>query len=318
MRAKDGAMLLALSALWGAAFLFYKIASPVLGPVALVEMRVAIAGVVLLGCVLAMRTKLDLRARWRQYLMVGMLNSAIPFVLIAAAELNLTAGLAAILNATSPLFGAVVAALWMKEALTLKKVIGLVLGLAGVALVVGWSPLPFSAVLALSIGASLSAAAFYGLASVYTKVHVQGASPLALSTGSQLGAALAVAPFIVVAPPQHSPSLPVLLAVVTLGVLCTAVAYLLYFRLIADIGPTRALTVTFLVPVFGVLWGVLFLSESLAWSTIAGSGVILLGTGLVTGVLGWRKAPSVERLETLSQPGETAAHAQAGSRPISS
>ena len=300
MTTKDGVMLLALSAIWGGAFLFVRIGAPVLGPVVLIELRVLIAGVVLLGCALAIRKRLDLQARWRQYLVVGILNSAIPFTLIATAELNFTAGLAAILNATSPLFGAVVAALWIKEALTIKKVIGLLLGLVGVALVVGWSPLPFSAVVALSVGASLAAAVFYGIAGVYTKVHVQGASSLGLATGSQLGAALFLAPFTVVAPPRHSPSLPVLLAVLTLGVVCTAVAYLLYFRLIANIGPTRALTVTFLLPVFGIFWGVIFLHEPLTWSTLAGFGVILLGTGFVTGVLRGRKAQTAGKLDAAS------------------
>jgi drug/metabolite transporter (DMT)-like permease len=304
MQCKDGAMLLALSAIWGGSFLFVRIGAPVLGPVALIELRVLIAGLVLLGYALATRKQLELRKRWRHYLAVGILNSAIPFTLIATAELNLTAGLAAILNATSPLFGAVVAALWIKEALTLKKIIGLVLGLAGVALVVGWSPLPFSLVVALSVGASLAAAVFYGIASVYTKVHVRGASSLGLSTGSQLGAALFLAPFTMAAPPQHVPSYSVLLAVLALGVFCTAIAYLLYFRLIATIGPTRALTVTFLVPVFGVFWGVVFLHEPLTWSTILGFGIILVGTGFVTGVLGWRKAASASARSEVAEGAE--------------
>lgn len=299
MKAKDGAMLLALSAIWGGAFLFMRVGAPVLGPIALIQARVAIAGVTLLLCGLALRKGLDLRARWRQYLVVGILNSAIPFTLIATAELKLTAGLAAILNATSPLFGAVIAALWLKEALTLKKVVGLLLGLVGVALVVGWSPLPFSLALVLSVAASLTAAVFYGVASVYTKAHVQGASPLALSTGSQLGAALFLIPFTAVVPPQHAPSAQVLLAVVSLGVVCTALAYLLYFRLIANIGPTRALTVTFLAPVFGIFWGVLLLREPLTWTTVLGFGIILIGTGFVTGVLGGQKAPSAPAQQPL-------------------
>jgi drug/metabolite transporter (DMT)-like permease len=301
MSAKDGAMLLALSAIWGGAFLFMRVGAPVLGPIALIEARVSIAGVTLLLCALALRKGLDLRARWRQYLVVGILNSAIPFTLIAAAELRLTAGLAAILNATSPLFGAIVAALWMNEALTLKKVVGLLLGLVGVALVVGWSPLPFSVALALSVAASLTAAIFYGVASVYTKVHVQGASPLALSTGSQLGAALFLVPFTAAVPPQHAPGLEVIVAVVSLGLVCTAAAYLIYFRLIANIGPTRALTVTFLAPVFGIFWGVLLLREPLTWTTVLGFGIILTGTGFVTGVLGRRKAQSAPAQPSLSE-----------------
>ncbi len=285
MKTRDVVMLLALSTLWGGSFLFIRVAAPVLGPVVLVELRVLIAGVALLLYVAATRSKLDLRARWRQYLLVGLINSAIPFLLISTAELHLTAGLAAILNATSPLFGALVAAVWIKEALTANKLIGLALGVLGVGVLVGWSPFPFTAVVALSIGASLAAAASYGLASVTIKVKAQGTSPLALATCSQLGASLFVLPLTVVAPPQHQPTLPVILSVATLALASTAVGYLLYFRLIANVGPTRALTVTFLVPVFGVLWGVLLLSEPLTWGTLAGFAIILAGTGCVTGIL---------------------------------
>ena len=289
MNAKDGAALLVLSILWGSSFLCYRIASPVLGPVALVEARVVLAGVALLLYALATRSALDLRARWRHYLMVGILNSAIPFLFIATAELRLTAGLAAILNATSPLFGAIVAALWIKEALTAPKALGLLLGLLGVGVLVGWSPLPLSAAIALSIGASLAAAAFYGVGGVYTKVYLRGSSPLALATCSQVGASLFVAPLAVGFPPQHAPNAEVLWAVAVLALVCTAGGYLIYFRLITNIGPTRALTVTFLTPFFGVLWGVILLGEAITWSTIVGFAIILAGTGFVTGIVRLRR-----------------------------
>jgi drug/metabolite transporter (DMT)-like permease len=289
MSAKDGAMLFALAILWGGSFLCYRIAAPVLGPVALVEARVLLAGLALLTYALATRSALDLRARWRHYLMVGILNSAIPFLFIATAELKLTAGLAAILNATSPLFGAIVAALWIKEALTTQKAIGLLLGLLGVSVLVGWSPLPVSAALVFSIGASLAAAAFYGVGGVYTKIYLRGASPLALATCSQVGASLFVAPLIVPFPPQQAPGAEVIWAAVILALVCTAGGYLIYFRLIANIGPTRALTVTFLTPFFGVLWGILLLGETLTWSTIVAFAIILAGTGFVSGILRLRR-----------------------------
>ncbi|GHO50223.1 DMT family transporter [Ktedonospora formicarum] len=162
MKIKDGGSLFLLSVLWGGSFLFIRIAAPVLGPVVLMTMRVLIAGAALLLVVLATRNHLELRQRWRHYLVIGIINSAIPFTLIAAAELHLTAGLAAILNATTPLFGAVIAAIWIKEALTIPKVIGLMLGLLGVGVLVGWSPFPLTIELGLSIAASLAAAACYG------------------------------------------------------------------------------------------------------------------------------------------------------------
>ena len=296
MKSKDVGALLVLSALWGGSFLFIRIAAPVLGPVVLIELRVLVAGGALLLYALAIGRNLELRKRWVHYLVIGIINSALPFTLIATAELHLTAGLAAILNATSPLFGAVIAAIWIKEALTAKKVLGLLLGVAGVGVLVGWSPFPFSAPLAFSIGASLTAAAFYGLAVVYTKVYVRGANSGAVATCSQLGAALFLFPWTFVVPARHLPSLTVVLAVAALALLCTAVAYLIYFSLIETIGPTKALTVTFLSPVFGVLWGILFLGESLTVSTILGFGIILVGTGFVTGVLRFPKervAPGV-------------------------
>jgi drug/metabolite transporter (DMT)-like permease len=296
MNTKQIGALLLLSALWGGSFLFVRIAAPVLGPVLLIELRVLIAGVALLVYMLVTRSAFDLRARWKHYLVIGIINSAIPFTLIATAELYLTAGLAATLNATSPLFGAVVAAIWIQEALTKKKVIGLALGLLGVSILVGWSPFPFSVTLAVSVAASLAAAACYGIAGVYTKVYMQGASSKAVATCSQLGAALVLLPLTIVAPSRHAPTPIVLLAVVALALLGTAVAYLLYFWLIEHAGPTRALTVTFLAPIFGVLWGTVLLSEPLSLSTFIGFGIILMGTGFVTGIL-LRKEPIIPPVE---------------------
>jgi len=296
MNTKQIGALLLLSALWGGSFLFMRIAAPVLGPVQLIELRVLIAGVALLVYMLVTRSAFDLRARWKHYLVIGIINSAIPFTLIATAELYLTAGLAATLNATSPLFGAVVAAIWINEALTKKKVIGLALGLLGVSILVGWSPFPFSLTLAISVAASLAAAACYGIGGVYTKVFMQGASSKAVATCSQLGAALVLLPLMFVAPSRHAPTPIVLLAVVALALLGTAVAYLLYFWLIEHAGPTRALTVTFLAPIFGVLWGTVLLSEPLSLSTFIGFGIILMGTGFVTGIR-LRKEPIIPPVE---------------------
>ncbi|HEY4034256.1 MAG TPA: DMT family transporter [Ktedonobacteraceae bacterium] len=170
------------------------------------------------------------------------------------------------------------------ELLTTKKVIGLLLGIVGVGMVVGWSPLPFSVALAFSVVASLAAAAFYGLGGVYTRVYIRGASSVALATCSQISASLSVFSLTFVVPLQHIPTLSIVLAVVALGLLGTAVGYLIYFQLIENVGPTQALTVTFLAPIFGVLWGVLLLGESVTLSTIIGFGIILAGAGLVTGV----------------------------------
>ena len=284
MKPGDLGALLLLSALWGGSFLFIRVAVPVLGPVTLVEVRVLLAGLALVAYAAATVGVPDLRSRWRQYATIGTLNSAIPFALISTAELHLTASLASILNATSPLFSALIAAIWIGDALTVRKTIGLVLGFAGVAVLVGWSPLPLTATVVLSVGASLLAAAFYGLAGVYTKARVTGAPPLALAIGSQLSAALVLLPLVPLAPPTRAQSGNVVLCMLALALFSTALAYLLYFRLIVNVGPTKALTVTFLVPIFGVTWGALFLGESITLSTLAGCAIILAGTALITGL----------------------------------
>lgn len=271
MRAEHLGRLLLLAALWGGSFLFMRIAAPVLGPIVVAESRVLIAGVALLLYACAAKRPMELRSRWRQYL-------------IAAAQLRLTASLAAILNATSPLFGAVIAAVWIKDSLTMRKIGGLILGIAGVAVLVGRSPMDVSVEMALSVGASLMAAGFYGIASVYTKAKVAGAPSLGMAVGSQLGASLLLLPLIPIVPPFSLPSVGVLFCVVLLALGSTGLAYLLYFRLIVDIGPAKALTVTFLIPIFGVMWGALFLGEKITFSELGGCVIILVGTFLVLGM----------------------------------
>jgi drug/metabolite transporter (DMT)-like permease len=283
MKTKDVVSLLILSALWGGSFLFIRVASLELGPILLIELRVLIAGLTLLFYALATGLKLEIKTYWRQYLIIGLLNSAIPFTLIATAELNLSAGYAAILNATTPLFGAIVAAAWLNEALTVKKIAGLILGLVGVVVVFGLGSLSFSGVIFLSIGASILAAAFYGFAGVYTKVNGKGIRPYNLATCSLLAAALWLAPLTPFALPQSGPDLNGILAVLALALLSTAFAYLLFFGLIESAGPTRTLTVTFLAPIFGVIWGIIFLGEGLTGATVVGFAIILAGTVLVTG-----------------------------------
>jgi drug/metabolite transporter (DMT)-like permease len=278
---KNLSALLLLSALWGGSFLFMRIAAPALGPILLIELRVALATLALLGYGAMARKLPPLGPRWRPYLMIGIINSAVPFVLIATAELHLPASLAATLNATTPLFGALVAALWLREAFPLRRVLGLGLGFAGVAVLVGLGPIPLSPVVLGSIGLSLLAALSYGVAAVYTKVHMPGGQPQALATYSQLFAGVVLLPLLPFALPDHAPSGTVVGSVLALALLCTAFAYLLYFHLIITVGPTRATMVTYLSPAFGTLWGFLFLQEKLGPGSIAGFGLILLSVALV-------------------------------------
>lgn len=305
MAPADLRRLLLLGAVWGASFILIRIAAPVVGPIVLVEGRVLIAALCLFLYARARKSRLQLRARWPQYLLIGGLNSALPFALIAATELRLSASMAAILNATSPLFGALFSALWLREPLTGRKVTGIVVAVAGVAIVVGFSPLPLNAPTLLAVGSSLLAATCYGLAGTYTRARVHGAPPLGMAVGSQLAAALLLAPVVPFVLPRAAPPLPVVISVALLGVFSTACAYILFFRLLVNVGPTRTLTVTFLTPVFGMLWGAIFLREAVTPTRVAGCLVILLGAAMVTGLALPQSALPQQRQPRSEERGDT-------------
>jgi len=276
--------LILLGAIWGSSFLFIRVAVSALGPFVLMELRVGLAAVALALYAFALRRAPKLRYRWKQFLVLGTFNAAIPFSLIATAEIHLTASLAAILNSTTVLFAALVAALWIGEALTSRKVAGIVVGIVGVAVLVGWDPIPLNAITLLSVGASLAAALSYALGGVYVKRAFTGMPPLTMAIGQQVAAAAILLPLAAFTVPAEMPSLTVAISALALALLCTAVAYLLYFRLITNVGPTKTLTVTFLSPGFGVLFGVLILDEPFNLGTVAGLGIVLLGVALVTGI----------------------------------
>ena len=211
----------------GGSFIFIRVAVPILGPIVTAEVRVLIAGLTLLLYATAISAQLELRSRWFQYLLIGALNSAIPFALISTAEMHLTASIAAILNATTPLFGAVISTLWLKDPLTGRKIVGIAISIIGVIILVGWSPLIRNYVTFVSIGASLLASALYGLASVYTKAKTTDAPPLGMAVGSQLGASLLLIPALPFVPPMSWPSPMVMLCVLTLALLSTALGSVL-------------------------------------------------------------------------------------------
>ena len=276
--------LLLLSAIWGASFIFFRIIAPVLGAIWTAQGRVLIAGLALLLVALVTRAHLQ----WRRYgawiAGIGILNSGLPFALIAFAELRLTAGMAAILNATSPLWGALVGAVFFREVFSLYKGVGLALGIAGVTILVGWTPLEAGLMTTLSVLAMLTATLCYGVSSNLTKANLQGAPLIGTVVGSQLASSLALAPLMPFDLPRATPNLTVWLCLLALALVCTAVAYLLYYGLILELGATRALTVTFLAPIFGTLWSALFLGEDVTLIKVIACVVILCGAGFVTGV----------------------------------
>ena len=285
MSAADLQRLLLLSAIWGSSFIFFRVISPVLGPIWTAEFRVLIAGLVLLAFALISRTELKFRQHGPWYAIVGILNSGIPFALIAFAQLKLTASMAAILNATTPMWSAIIGALFFRDAFTAWKGLGLLMGFAGVVVLVGWSPLDPGLQTVLSIGAMLLATLCYGIASNFTKAKLQGAPLWGMAVGSQLASSLALAPLMPWNPPRAEPSALVIACLLALALVCTAAAYLLYFRLILDLGAVRSSTVTLLVPIFANIWGAIFLHEAVTPEKILACAIILSGVGFVTGML---------------------------------
>lgn len=281
MRSADLVRLLILAAIWGASFLFMRIVAPVLGALWTAEVRVAIAGVAMLAFMLFTNRGMDFRANWKHYLVLGTLNSALPFALFSYAALTLPAGYSAILNATSPLWGALVGAAVLGEVLTSRKIAGLVTGVVGVAFLVRLGPAQFSPAVMLAALACVAAALCYGIAGAYSKKKSSGIAPPLMATGSQLGAALVLLPFLPLSPVRGEITPFVMLIASLLALLCSAVAYFIYFRLIADIGPTKALTVTFLIPLFALVWGSVFLGEAINFNTLIGCALVVLATWLV-------------------------------------
>jgi drug/metabolite transporter (DMT)-like permease len=282
MTAADSARLVALAAIWGAAFIFLRVVAPVLGPVWTAELRVLLGGLALLVWFRAIGFDPALRRHWRAYLAVGTINSALPFSMFGFAAMHLPASIMAILNSTSPMFGMLFGALFAGERVTLAKLAGLSAGAAGVALVVQPGGVGASPMFGWAIAAALGACACYGMTGVVIRHFGRDAPPRGVAAGNQLAAALVLLPLLPFVPPTAAPTLLVAGNMLALALLASGIAYLLYFRLIADVGALRALTVTFLIPVFGALWGWLFLGETLPAAAFAGAALIITGTVLVT------------------------------------
>ena len=290
MRPADLSRLVLLAAIWGGSFLFVRMAVGAIGPLWLTELRVGIAAVAMLIYARATGFALSPRQNWRPYLVLGVLNTALPWGLYAWSGKHIGASYMAILNAAAPWFAAICGAIWLGEKLSWRKLLGLALGMLGVALLVGFGPIAVSPEVLLAVLACIGATACYALAGVYVKKRAGKIAPRALTVGSLIAASLVVMPFLPAPPAAAAFSWQVTLAVLGISLVCSAAAYLIYFRLIANIGPTRTFTVTFLIPVFGTLWGALFLGEPVGLSTFAGGAVIVIATALVLGV-GTRRGP---------------------------
>jgi len=296
MRTRDLINLLVLGMLWGLSFVLIRVAAPEFGAFALMEARVVMAALVLLPVVVARREAASIRRHWRAIAMLGLVHYAIPFCLLAFALLTLTGGYSAIINASAPLFAGTVAWAWTGERPVPGRIVGLVTGLCGVILLVGGRLDVGAEAAGPAVAAAVLAAFCYGFAAVLAKQKLTGVSPLAVSAGSMAVASAVLLPIALLYWPDVPPSGNAWGHAAMLGVACTAVAFGLYFRLIAAVGPAKAITVTFLIPVFAVLFGAIFVGESVTPRMLGGGAVILLGTGLSTGVLSW----SAKRQENVS------------------
>jgi len=284
-----------LGAIWGSSFLFMQLASVEFGPLPTAALRVAIASAFLLPWVWWKGLMPPLKVHWRKVFFVGLLNSGIPFACYTFALLHISTGLSSILNATVPLFGALIAWIWLNDRPNGIRILGLGIGFLGVLMLAtgqasfvthetgtatGWAVL-----------ACLTATFCYGLSASFTRKYLQGIPPLVTATGSQLGATLGLFLPALAWPPTQWPSTTAWAALLVVGVLCTGVAYILYFRLIENAGPAKTLTVTFLVPVFAIAYGVILLGERITPGMMGWGAVILLGTGLSSGVLTFSRKP---------------------------
>ena len=281
-----------LGALWGSSFLFMRFSALEFGAMATAAGRVAIAAAFLLPIVLIKGLLPELQKHWKKIFFMGIFNSAIPFACFAYALLSITTGLSAILNATVPMFGALVAWVWLKDKPALSRVVGIVIGFTGIALL-AWDKATFKpdasgAAPGWAVLACLLACLCYGIAASFTKKYMAGINPMVTAAGSQMGATLGLLAPAVWLWPARPPTTTAWLSLVVLGIACTGIAYILYFRLIEKAGPQRTLTVTFLIPVFAVFYGAVFLAEVVTPWMLLCAVVIVCGTALATGLVSFK------------------------------
>jgi drug/metabolite transporter (DMT)-like permease len=292
MKPRDLFDFVLLAALWGASFLFMRVGAPEFGPIALIGLRVLIAAVCLWPLLWFMQRGAigAMRAHTAPLAVVGITNSALPFCLLAFATLSLTAGFTSLINASVPLWAALIGLVWLRAPMNAAQWLGLALGVVGM-VILTWGKVDFKpGGSGIAILAGLIATCSYGFSTLYAKKRLSSVRPLGVATGSQTAAAIALLPLTVWFWPKTHPSAGAWLSLILLGTFSTALAYILYFRLIAGLGGQKASTVTFLIPVFAALWGWALLGEAVTISMIIGGIVILGGTALTLGLLARRSA----------------------------
>lgn len=281
MKPADWIRYLTLCAIWGSSFVFIRICAPTFGPVLTAAGRMAIGGVVVLLWLKATGFDSQWRThRWR-YAKVGILGSGIPFLCFGIGGLTLPSSLLSIINACTPLFGAVFAAIWLGEGLGWKRVSGIVLGLTGVTLANGLGNVALTSTTVLAIGITLLAPMFYALSGIYIKLQATDLPPKGTAAWGLLSATPILLLGLPAAPPLEVPPPTAWVALAVLGMACTGLAMAIFYRLLANIGPTATTTITFILPIFGMFWGWLILSEAITPGMIGGSALLIVGTLLV-------------------------------------
>ncbi len=280
----DLTSLLFLGAVWGAAFLFLRIAAPEVGPAWAAEIRL-VMGAAVLAVVAGRRTLIAARGRIRSFVITGALFSAVPFTLISFATVTLPAGFTALLNAATPLFTAAIAVGFMGQRFAWHVVAGLALGVAAVIVLVGWSPLEPGAATMLAVAAGLGAPASYAIAGNYARARMAGVEPLELATGMLVAGAVVALPVALLTGAPRMPALDGAVSLLAVGVLSTAIAWPIFFRVLRRTTPTAASTVTFIVPAFALTWGSIVLAEPVGVGLLVGFALILVSLVLVLGIV---------------------------------
>jgi drug/metabolite transporter (DMT)-like permease len=289
MKLSDTLLLILLAAIWGSSFIFMRATAADFGPVVLITLRIGIAAFCLLGFLFVKQRLQEFLQNWKSLFIIGLFNSALPFLFLAYASLSLNAGIMSIINALTPVFTALIAHLWLKDKMTKLQLLGMLIAMLGIVFLV-WDKMNWNAVSWLPIGAAVMTTVTYGVAANSTKKYLKHVSPMTASVGTLFFATFFMLLLSVFFLPDFS-TIPTLSWVyaITLGVLCTALAYLLFFRLIQQVGPAKAVSVTFIIPIFSFLWAYLLLGEVVTPRMWIATVIILFGTGLVTGIIHSKK-----------------------------